>query len=50
MISLLQGRQDMYNKAIALAKSNGDSAKSRRLERQLKVYYLRLYRIVWKIN
>jgi hypothetical protein len=28
----------MYAKAIAAAKASGDAAKSRRLERQLKVY------------
>ena len=39
MTSLLEGRQDMYTKAIAAAKASGDAAKSRRLERQLKVEY-----------
>ncbi len=38
MLSVLSGRQDMYTKAVAAAKSSGDASKSRRLERQLKVY------------
>jgi hypothetical protein len=38
MVSVLQGRQEMYGKAIAAAKTTGDASKSRRLERQLKVY------------
>jgi hypothetical protein len=38
MLSVLQGRQDMYTKALAAAKSNGDATKARRLERQLKVH------------
>jgi len=38
MLSVLQGRQDMYTKALATAKSNGDATKARRLERQLKVH------------
>lgn len=37
--SLLEGRQDMYVKAIAAAKTSGDASKSRRLERQLKVMH-----------
>ena len=36
--ALLEGRQEMYVKAVAAAKSSGDATKSRRLERQLKVY------------
>ncbi|UJR21607.1 hypothetical protein I4U23_024689 [Adineta vaga] len=36
MISLLEGRQDMYNKAVATAKASGDASKTRRLDRQLK--------------
>jgi len=37
MLSILAGRQDMYTKAVAAAKSIGDASKSRRLGRQLKV-------------
>ncbi|CAF3410052.1 unnamed protein product [Rotaria socialis] len=36
MVSLLVGRQEMYVKAVAGAKSAGDAAKARRLDRQLK--------------
>ncbi|CAF0721649.1 unnamed protein product [Adineta ricciae] len=36
ILSLLEGRQDMYNKAIASAKANGDASKARRLDRQIK--------------
>jgi hypothetical protein len=39
VISVLEGRQDMYVKAIAGAKASNDASKSRRLERQLKVIY-----------
>lgn len=47
LVSLLEGRQDMYLKAIASAKANGDATKSRRYDRQLKVnkiYYFIRYR------
>jgi hypothetical protein len=38
MVSVLEGRQDMYSKALAAAKASGDASKARRLDRQLKVY------------
>jgi hypothetical protein len=37
ILSVLEGRKDMYGKALTAAKSSGDVTKSRRLERQLKV-------------
>lgn len=39
VMSVLEGRQEMYVKAVAAAKASGDAAKSRRLERQLKVMH-----------
>ena len=39
ILSLLEGRQDMYNKALASAKASGDASKARRLDRQLKVCF-----------
>ncbi|CAF1013338.1 unnamed protein product [Rotaria sordida] len=36
IVSVLEGRQEMYVKALAAAKASSDVAKSRRLDRQLK--------------
>jgi hypothetical protein len=47
MQSVLEGRQDMYVKAIAAAKVSGDASKTRRLERQLKVNNSSVNRIVF---
>ena len=46
IVSVLEGRQDMYSKAIATAKSSGDASKSRRLERQFKVEIFKLKPVV----
>lgn len=37
VLSLLESRRDMYTKAVQSAKTSGDSAKTRRLDRQLNV-------------
>jgi hypothetical protein len=37
MLSVLETRRAMYAKAVETAKTSGDGAKARRLDRQLKV-------------
>ena len=39
ILSTLEVRREMYAKAVDTAKTNGDAAKSRRLDRQLKVMF-----------
>lgn len=39
LASVLEARRAMYAKAVETAKTNGDGAKARRLDRQLKVAF-----------